>query len=43
MAKTHKVQVTLEDDQYEALARIAELEGKELAARHRSHRSSFGG
>ena len=32
MAKTRKVQVTLEEAQYEALARIAERDGRKLAA-----------
>lgn len=32
MAKTRKVQVTLEEAQYEALAQIAERDGKKLAA-----------
>jgi len=32
MAKTHKIQVTLEEDQYEKLAEIAERDGKKLAA-----------
>jgi len=32
MVKTHKIQVTLEEDQYEKLAEIAERDGKKLAA-----------
>ena len=32
MAKTRKIQVTLQDSQYKALAQIAEREGKKLAA-----------
>lgn len=32
MAKTRKIQVTLEEAQYEALAQIAERDGKKLAA-----------
>ena len=32
MAKTRKVQVTLEETQYETLARIAERDGKKMAA-----------
>jgi len=32
MAKTRKVQVTLEETQYESLARIAERDGKKMAA-----------
>lgn len=32
MAKTRKIQVTLEESQYESLARIAERDGKKLAA-----------
>ena len=32
VAKTRKVQVTLEEDQYEKLAEIAERDGKKLAA-----------
>ena len=32
MSKTRKVQVTLEEDQYETLAQIAERDGKKLAA-----------
>ena len=32
MTKTRKVQVTLEEAQYEALAKIAERDGKKLAA-----------
>jgi predicted DNA-binding protein len=32
MPKTRKVQVTLEETQYEALARIAERDGKKMAA-----------
>jgi predicted DNA-binding protein len=32
MAKTRKIQVTLEESQYEKLAEIAERDGKKLAA-----------
>lgn len=32
VAKTRKIQVTLEDSQYEALAQIAARDGKKLAA-----------
>ncbi len=32
MAKTRKIQVTLEESEYETLARIAERDGKKLAA-----------
>ena len=32
MPKTRKVQVTLEEEQYEILARIAERDGKKMAA-----------
>lgn len=32
MVKTRKVQVTLEEDQYEILAEIAERDGKKIAA-----------
>ena len=32
MPKTRKVQVTLEETQYEELARIAERDGKKMAA-----------
>lgn len=32
MAKTRKVQVTLDESQYESLARLAEREGRKLAA-----------
>jgi hypothetical protein len=32
VAKTRKIQVTLEESQYETLARIAERDGKKLAA-----------
>ena len=32
MVKTRKVQVTLEESEYESLARIAERDGKKLAA-----------
>ena len=32
MMKTRKIQVTLEEDQYEKLAEIAERDGKKLAA-----------
>ena len=32
MVKTRKIQVTLEEDQYEKLAEIAERDGKKLAA-----------
>jgi hypothetical protein len=32
MAKTRKIQVTLEESQYESLAKIAERDGKKLAA-----------